>query len=220
MKQLSPDSIIFDLDGTLWDASNACAKAWNFSLTQAGIPGREVTDEFIRSVSGLRIDIVMDTHFNFISRDKQEVVLDFYRVNEKEHMRNQGGILYPGLLETLSILKTKYDLFIVSNCLSGYIENFLERNQLNEFFKDFECSGNTNLPKNENIRLVIERNQLQSPVYVGDTIWDSEAASKAGLPFIYAAYGFGSVENGTTSINSIAELVSILKPADQISNTK
>ena len=38
-----------------------------------------------------------------------------------------------------------------------------------EYFEDFECAGNTGKPKGENNKLVIERNNLKSPVYVGDT---------------------------------------------------
>lgn len=220
MKLVNTDSIIFDLDGTLWDASNACAKAWNKSLTQAGINDHEVTDDFIRSVSGLRLDVVMDTHFGFISTDKLKIVLDFYKLNELEYMRAQGGKLYPHVRTVLTTLKHEYKLFIVSNCLSGYIENFLQKNDLNELIEDFECSGNTGRPKDENIRMIIERNKLQFPVYVGDTIWDSEAASKAGIPFIYASYGFGSVEDSSISINNIADLISILKPLTNMSRTK
>ena len=55
------------------------------------------------------------------------------------------------------------------------------------------------------IRLIVERNGLQSPVYVGDTQWDCDAATAAGVPFIFAAYGFGHVEN-TPAIASIDEL--------------
>ena len=47
------------------------------------------------------------------------------------------------------------------------------------------------------------------PVYVGDTLLDHKSAAEAGLPFIFAAYGFGTVEN-TPSIESLAELPGLL----------
>ena len=39
--------------------------------------------------------------------------------------------------------------------------------------------------ESENIKLLIGRNNLNNSVYVGDTIWDYEAAQKANVP-IYA----------------------------------
>ena len=49
-------------------------------------------------------------------------------------------------------------------------------------------------PKGENIRLIMERNQIKDAVYVGDTAGDAQACRLAGVPMIYAAYGFGNVE--------------------------
>ena len=98
-------------------------------------------------------------------------------------------------------------VYIVSNCLSGYIENFLNFHQLNHLFQDFECSGNTSQPKTYNIQQVIERNQLQNPIYIGDTHWDAEAADNNTIPFVYASYGFGIVDNPKFIVQSFDQLL-------------
>ena len=46
-----PDALIFDLDGTLWDAAAASTYGWNLALAEMGRPER-VTVDGIRAVSG------------------------------------------------------------------------------------------------------------------------------------------------------------------------
>ena len=46
---------------------------------------------------------------------------------------------------------------------------------------------------------------------MGDTSGDLEAAKLAGVPFIYAAYGFGDVSSPDYMINQISDLLSALK---------
>ena len=111
----------------------------------------------------------------------------------------------------MTALAKKYPLFIVSNCLSGYIENFLDQHQLEHLFTDHECSGNTGRPKAENIGMIVDRNQLKNPVYVGDTMGDFEAAKKNEIPFIYAEYGFGKVDSALYSINHFQQIQDTLK---------
>ena len=67
-------------------------------------------------------------------------------------------------------------------------------------------SGRTGLDKGSNIRLVMERNNITQAVYVGDTQKDAAAAEKAGIPFIFAEYGFGDAPNAVLRIGSIEEL--------------
>ena len=60
------------------------------------------------------------------------------------------------------------------------------------------------------IKKIIENNNIEKAVYVGDTIKDKEASTYAGIPFIYANYGFGDLTNEKYYINGIKYLSNIL----------
>lgn len=200
------DSIIFDLDGTLWDATPTCAAAWNKAITKLDYPA--IADAaMIRSFAGLPISIILERYFPSIPVSDHHSVIELYKANELELIPLHGGTLFPQVKEVLEILQKRYSLYIVSNCLAGYIENFMSFHKLTPFFKDIECPGNTGLSKKENIQLVCRRNQLMHPVYVGDTIWDYEAASNAHIPFIHATYGFGKVAHATWNITCFNDLL-------------
>lgn len=209
MRSKTFDSTIFDLDGTLWDASSTCTKAWNTALTELNFE-HTLEDDFIRSVSGLKIEKIFERHFPFIPKEQHRTLIDRYRMHERNYMKQFGGNLFPHTKKVLTELHKHYKLFIVSNCSSGYIENFLAFHRFQNLFTDFESSGNTGLSKTENIQLIITRNKLKAPIYVGDTVWDKEAANTANIPFIYAAYGFGKVDDTEYKINKIVELPGLL----------
>lgn len=206
----SIDGLIFDLDGTLWDASAACSLAWNEAFHQFGLESYRFDEAAIRSFSGMRIEAIFRQHLAFLSAQAQSELLELYKGKEREFLYRSGGRLYPQVQAILRVLQERYPLFIVSNCLSGYIENFVSFCGLQNVFTDFESSGNSGLPKSDNIRLIIDRNKLRSPVYVGDTPWDQEAAQTAGVPFIYAAYGFGEVTGSNWQIAGFADLLELL----------
>ena len=120
------------------------------------------------------------------------------------------GRLYPELLETLAYLAGKYRLFIVSNCQTGYIEAFLEHSRAEQFFEGHQCFGTKNLPKADNIREIIKRFGLQAPAYIGDTESDYAASRANGLPFFFAAYGFGQVPEYTARLGQLSDLQELL----------
>lgn len=213
MKVENIDGLIFDLDGTLWDASASCAKAWNTALKESGIEDFVFDEAMVRSVSGLRIEKIMENHFAFLPAIAHADFLALYRKHEAQFVQENGGRLYPLAKETLAELKRTHQLFIVSNCNTGYIENFLGFHNLQHLFADFECSGNTGLPKSENIKLILNRNRLKHAVYIGDTVWDEEAAREANIPFIHAAFGFGKANRPPYTINAIAKLTTLLSHA-------
>ena len=55
----------------------------------------------------------------------------------------------------------------------------------------------------------MERNGIKEAVYVGDTQGDANACKEAGIPMIFAAYGFGQVEEEHVAIQSFGELLEL-----------
>jgi phosphoglycolate phosphatase len=80
-----------------------------------------------------------------------------------------------------------------------------------KYFADYEEWGRTMLLKADNIKLVMERNGASKGIYVGDIQKDSDAAHKAGVECIYAAYGFGEINDAVATINSFDELPAVLE---------
>ena len=202
------DSIIFDLDGTLWNSSKPICEAWNIILDRHKEIVREpITIEELGQCMGLPMYDIAAKLFPDEKEEVRNALMDELCEFENGYLEKMGGVLFPGLETTLKELKTKYPLYIVSNCQDGYIEAFLQYSKLGEYFKDFTCPAYTGRLKGENIRIIMERNGLSEAVYVGDTQGDANSCKEAEIPMIYAAYGFGEVEKADASIQSFDELL-------------
>lgn len=206
------DSIIFDLDGTLWDSSEQIASAWNKSLNN-NFPEVEktITQKDVAGILGMVTEEIAQTLFGDDYPERALEITEKLCEEECMYLRETGGILYDDLEDTLEILAKQYPLFIISNCQSGYIEAFLEYHGLERYFKGFLCSGQTGKRKGENIRMLMKEYHLKNPVYIGDTDMDYEATKIAQIPFIHAAYGFGKPKGTFQKICAIGELPELLK---------
>ena len=204
------DGVIFDLDGTLWDSTQALVEIWRLALEKEPDIPRPPTREELESVMGLTAPQLMKKLFPHLSPQRGAELFDQLCVVEDAYLREHGGILYEGLEEALAALAERFPLAIVSNCGPEYIPAFFAAHGLEKYFADWECIGRTGRPKGENIRLVAQRLGLEHPVYVGDTPMDQEAAEQAGVPFIHAAYGFGKVE-GVPAVRAPGELPGLLE---------
>ena len=199
--------IIFDMDGTLWDSAENVAASWNLAISELGLKREPITKEDMYHVMGKTMDVIADILFPDFE-NKYEV-LDYCGKRENEYLEEHGGMIYPGVKETLEKLQKEYGLYIVSNCQCGYIEQFLRKTQLEAYIKDIECFGNTGKNKGENIRLLVKRNSLKAPVYIGDTKGDCDASKEAGVPFIFASYGFGNVTEYAAKIGEMKDLLTL-----------
>ncbi len=202
------DSIIFDLDGTLWDSTQEVAVAFNKVLKEKHPEVKEtVTVKDLKALFGRPLDEIGIELFQSIAEEEAVKVIKECCDYENEYLAEVGARLYDGLEETLRELVKSYQLFIVSNCQDGYIQCFFQANpHLEQYFTDFECPGMSGLLKADNIRLIMKRHNLKNPVYVGDTQGDATASKEAGVPFIFARYGFGEVKEYDLAVDCFSEL--------------
>lgn len=199
-------AVLFDLDGTLWNAVNGVTMSWNRALERMGRPER-FTEARIRSLMGKTLDVIARECFPEDDQAAAAAALDACVQEENGYLLEYGGELFEGLEDTLLTLRKRgFFLAVVSNCQEGYIEAFLAHHHLESCFDDFESYGRTGLDKGKNIRLVAARNRLDYVLYLGDTEGDRRAALEAGVPFLHAAYGFGTVPEGTPYVSDIREL--------------
>lgn len=200
------DAIIFDLDGTLWDSTNTVAESW--STTMKRLCGKEAcfTAADMAGIMGCTDREIEEKLFSSFGERAHELCVACMG-EEPPFVAIHGGRIYEGVEEMLKALSENYPLFIVSNCQSGYVEAFLSYSGYGRYFRDFEYQGRKGLSKQENIRLIMERHNLSNCVYVGDTAHDEKSAVAAGCRFIYAAYGFGRVQEPETVINQPLELI-------------
>ncbi len=207
------DGIILDVDGTIWDTTSVVAQAWNKSIDESFSQVSHVTADILKGQFGKTMDVIGNNLFGVLGQADRSLLLKKCCENEhKAIAENQKDIAYDGVVATIKKLAGKIPLFIVSNCQSGYIELVMKKNGITDCIKDFTCFGDNGKPKDENISLIVSRNNLKNPVYVGDTQGDFEACQKAGVPFIWAAYGFGKPESDDyfAKIEKFAEIEDII----------
>lgn len=203
-------NIILDVDGTLWDTTEVVAKAWNRAIAENGTSASVVNSSILKQQFGKTMDVIANNLFYDTDEENKRLLMEKCCQYEHDDIQEyEESMLYPNVKETIEKLAEKCGLFIVSNCQSGYIELFMKKTGIEEYIIDYECFGNTGLSKGENIKLVVERNNLADVVYVGDTLGDYEAATFANVPFIFAKYGFGLVENFYHEISEIKELLDL-----------
>lgn len=200
------DSIIFDVDGTLWDSTDSVARSWNLAIQENSSLDLTITENALQQVFGKTMTEIADTLFSRLPEKERIKLLEVCFQYENRYLETHPGKLYDGVTDTLAVLSGQYPIFIVSNCQKGYIEVLLRTCSLEPFIKDHLCFGETQTSKGQTILTLMKRNGLKNPVYVGDTRGDADACAEAGIPFIFAGYGFGDVPDAKMRISKFTDL--------------
>ena len=204
--------IIFDLDGTLWDSSEQVAESWNILMKRDYGIDRGLTAADISRNMGKTMNAIADDLFPDFPEDERYALARKCEVFENGYITEHGGRLFDGVAETLDVLREAgVPMSVVSNCQEGYVKAFLDSMDMWKYFIDYEEWGRSGLLKADNIKLVMERNGADRAVYVGDIQKDSDASHEAGIPCIWAAYGFGEIKDAEAVIQSFDQLPAVLK---------
>lgn len=202
------ESLIFDIDGTLWDSRAIVAEGYNAQLKEEGLEHLSVNPEILKGVFGKVMTEIADILFASLPEAERYPLLERCMEQEGRHLHeSECRIGYPKVKETLEELAKKHRLFIVSNSQQGYPELCISKMGLDHLILDHLCFGDTNTCKGETIKTLMAKNNITSACYVGDTLGDQEAADLAGIPFIYCTFGFGQVNHYWKKIDQFEELL-------------
>ncbi len=201
------DSIIFDLDGTLWNASKASTSGWNAALKSYGLHDIVISEQDMESVTGRPfLDCAKMLLPDVLITENEELV-EAINSNEKIAVESEGGIAYEGVIDRVETLAKIYPLFLVSNCQDWYLNAFWNLIPIGDFFRSSNCYGRSRISKAEMIGDIVDEFGLCKSIYIGDTEGDKQASELAGIDFGYVAYGFGKVEDPTLKFRTFGELV-------------
>ena len=205
------ESLIFDIDGTLWDSRAMVAEGYNIQLRAEGLGHLCLTAEDLTPLFGKVKEDLANALFAMLPEEARNALINRCMDSEREYMADMDcAIGYPKVKETLEALSKQYRLFIVSNCDCGYPELCMEKLQFSHLIEGHLCYGDTRTPKGETIRRLMEKHRISSACYIGDTQGDADAAKFAGIPFVYCAYGFGCVDAYWKKTDAFEGLLSFL----------
>ncbi len=207
---MSYESLIFDIDGTLWDSRALVAEGYNIQLKKEGLDHLCVTAEDLKPLFGKVMTEIADVILASIPEEKRYDLMERCMDTENRYLfENECRIGYPGVRETVEALAKKYRLFIVSNSQCGYPELCMDKLGLTAYIRGHLCFGDTGTSKGKTIRTLMEKHKIENCAYVGDTQGDYEATVEAGIPFIWATYGFGTPQGYAAKIEKFEDLLKL-----------
>ena len=203
-------SLIFDIDGTLWDSRALVAEGYNIQLEREGLQHLFVTEEILRSLFGKVMTEIADVLLATIPVEERYGLMERCMATENEYLQsNPCNIGYEGVTETIAKLSEKYRLFIVSNSQKGYPELVIEKMGLAPYIQGHMCFGDTGTSKGQTILTLMKKHDISSAVYIGDTQGDYEATLEAGIPFVWCSFGFGTPEGYAAKVDKFEELLNL-----------
>ena len=201
--------IVFDLDGTLWDASDSTYEIVNDYLKENGYSFK-VSKEVIIENMGYEFDVCARNYFPKLdTKEAMELLDKIYDEAEKKIQEGyKMGKIYPDVYDTIKKLSKKFFVCIVTNCpRKAYVESFIRSAKVEEYIADFYVASNFFISKAEAIRKLQDRYQAKSVVYVGDSMKDQISAVDSGGTFVFAKYGFGENMVSKYSIDEVKDII-------------
>ena len=217
MKKIPFDIVGFDLDGTLLDTSGDLAAAVNHTLAIMGRP--LFTVEEIKLLVGRGAKMMLQRGLEVsggcteaLMKQYLPVLLEYYGENLARHSR-----AYPGLIEAMDELHARgVRLAICTNKYERFATALIDQMGMAQRF-DAIVGGDTMGPGKAKphaapVQEMILRCGGGRTAFVGDSIYDMEAANAAGVTSIAVRFGFPNQPVETLGADHIIDHYNALLP--------
>jgi HAD superfamily hydrolase (TIGR01509 family) len=193
--------ILFDMDGVLVDSADVMKMAWEEVRVRAGV--MTPFDDYQREL-GRPFD-------HIISRLGHCAQLaDIKRVYESVSKHEVMSVMpYPGMIEILKdIIQNGGRVGVVTSKSKSLTSDILRRFDV-DFAAVMTADDGPGKPSPSLLLAALAEADARADeaLYVGDMYVDYQAASAARVAFVHAAWGYGLVPPGVTSIEKPAELL-------------
>lgn len=181
---------IFDWDGTLLDSTGKIIRCMHLAITDLGLEPR--SDAAVKGIIGLGLpEAIRQLYPDITARD-----LDSLRNGYSKHFIEADAtpcIFYPGVEQVLASLKSDGHLLSVATGKSRRgLNRVLTNLEMADYFDATRCADETaSKPHPRMLNELIEELDVDRSraVMVGDTAFDLEMASNAGVDSIAVSYG-------------------------------
>ena len=186
------ESIIFDIDGTLWDSRALIAEGYNIQLRKEGLHHLQTNEDVLLQLFGRTMSDIADNLFPEFAPEERYALMDRCIESEDAYLNAHpcDTIAYPDIKPTMEALAKDHRLFIVSNGQKGYPQLAAKKLKVDHLITGYLSYGDTGTHK-------------------GDTQGDYEATVDAGIDFIWADYGFGKPQSCHGTIHCFKDLLNL-----------
>ncbi|MEI7429031.1 MAG: HAD hydrolase-like protein [Betaproteobacteria bacterium] len=187
-------SIVFDLDGTLVDSAPGIISSFRAVLSQAGISPTGPLDQSI-------IGPPLRKTLSLLTGSNESKLLDTLCADFKKHYDQLGALetpYFPGIPTLLkNLINSGITLHICTNKRQFPCERILSSlGWENKFSSLYALDREQGKYSDKSSLLAAQIRELAldpaTTAYIGDTTADGIASEANGIPFYYAAWGYGN----------------------------
>lgn len=185
-------AVLFDLDGTLLNSIPVILKATKEVFTVMGIKN-DVSD--MQKMIGVPLEV----QAKMFAKDRDAEFIDTYRAYYRKYT-DQDMSLYPQTLEMLDVLKSGgFVTALVTSKAAKSAARAVEKTGMGGIFDIIVSADDVTRPKPDPEPLLKALAMLslkpEEALYVGDSLFDIDAAQKAGIAVAAVSWGARSRED-------------------------
>tara|TARA_Y100000996_G_C22527721_1_gene645159 strand:+ start:1039 stop:1632 length:594 start_codon:yes stop_codon:yes gene_type:complete len=192
---------IFDLDGVLIDSAHMMEQSWNTCMLE-----HELTQPF-------------SEYFKHIGKPFRDIMkeLNVENVEAVKYTYDKASLelmeycleFYDGVEDTLKEIKKNSKIAVVTSKTAERTNVILDHLDVEFDYVVSPKKGLRGKPAPDQILFCLAMTQTdpKDAVYIGDMQVDYEAATRAGIDFIHASYGYGKCDHSVKSIENLNSLL-------------